>query len=44
MSLFSKETCVYCGKPTGRLEKWKLIDGEYLCSKCSLKCSYFFQK
>lgn len=37
MSLFSKETCVFCNSEVGALTRCKLNDGTYLCNNCVAK-------
>lgn len=34
MGLFSKETCVFCGKEVGMMHRSKMQGGDYICTDC----------
>ena len=40
-NLFSKQSCVFCNKEVGALNRKKLHDGNYLCKECEKNCSAF---
>lgn len=43
MGLFSKETCCFCGKDVGALNRKKIADGNYICKDCEKDCSAFIE-
>lgn len=43
MGLFSKETCVICGKKAGALSRIQLKSGEYICTDCQKLGNPFFR-
>lgn len=40
-NLFSKQTCAFCEKEVGALNRKKLHDGNYICKECEKNCSAF---
>ena len=40
-NLFSKQTCAFCSKEVGALNRKKLHDGNYICKECEKNCSAF---
>jgi len=40
-NLFSKQTCAFCGKEVGALNRKKLNDGNHICKECEKNCSAF---
>ena len=40
-NLFSKQSCVFCSKEVGALNRKKLHDGNYICKECEKNCSAF---
>ena len=42
-NLFSKQSCVFCGKEVGALSRKKMHDGNYICKECEKKCSAFIE-
>lgn len=40
-NLFSKQTCAFCDKEVGALNRKKLHDGNYICKECEKNCSAF---
>lgn len=40
-NLFSKQTCTFCNKEVGALNRKKLHDGNYICKECEKNCSAF---